>query len=44
MILIGPDMLEKLQYRFQRAKIDPDAIEDVYDGELYKQHTCFGGF
>jgi len=43
-ILIGPDIIEKLQYRFQWAKIDSDAIEDVYDGELYKQHSCSGEF
>lgn len=40
----GPEMIEKLQYRFRRNKIDPDAIEDVYDGELYKEHACPGGF
>jgi len=37
-------MIEKLQYRFQRAKINSVAIEDVYDGELYKQHSCSGEF
>lgn len=37
-------MIDKLQYRFRRSKIDADAIEDVYDGELYKQHSCPGGF
>ena len=30
-------MIEKLQYRFRRHKADPGAIEDVYDGELYKR-------
>ena len=25
-------------------QMDPDAIEDVYDGELYKKHACPGGF
>ena len=33
-------MIKKLQYRFSRTKIDPGAIEDVYDGELYKKHSC----
>lgn len=37
-------MIKKLQYRFSRTKIDPGAIEDVYDGELYKKHFCPGGF
>lgn len=37
-------MIKKLQYRFSRTKIDPGAIEDVYDGELYKKHSCPGGF
>jgi len=40
----GPGMIKKLEYRFRRNKKDPDAIEDVYDGELYKEHTCPGGF
>ena len=40
----GKDMIEKLQYRFQRTKMDADAVEDVYDGQLYKQHSCPGGF
>ena len=37
-------MIKKLQYRFSRTKIDAGAIEDVYDGELYKKHFCPGGF
>ena len=32
-------MIEKLQYRFRRTKFNENAIEDVYDGELYKQHA-----
>ena len=43
-ILIGPEMIEKFQYRFQRTKINPDATEDVYNGELNKRHSCSGGF
>lgn len=30
-------MSEKLNYRFIREKINFDAYEDIYDGELYKQ-------
>ena len=37
-------MIKKLQYRFTRTKIDPGAIEDVYDVELYKKHFCPRGF
>lgn len=37
-------MMEKLQYRFRWTKINEDAIEDVYDGELYRKHACSGGF
>ena len=37
-------MIEKLQYRFTRVKVDPEAIEDVYDGQLYKEHSSPGGF
>lgn len=37
-------MIEKLQYRFTRVKLDPEAIEDVYDGQLYKEHSSPGGF
>ena len=32
-ILIAKDMMEKLQYRFRRTKINEAATEDVYDGE-----------
>ena len=37
-------MIEKLEYRFKRNKEDVGAIEDVYDGELYKKHSCPGDF
>ncbi|XP_068727677.1 uncharacterized protein [Montipora capricornis] len=43
-ILSRPEMIEKLEYRFKRNKEDVGAIEDVYDGELYKKHSCPGGF
>ena len=29
--------MEDIQYRHKRVKKDPEAIEDVYDGLLYKQ-------
>jgi hypothetical protein len=37
-------MIEKLQYRFKRKKACGDAIEDVYDGRLYKELSGPGGF
>ena len=37
-------MIEKLQYRYKRTKIDLDAIEDVYDEEPHKKHCSLGGF
>ena len=37
-------MIDKLQYRSRRVKVDPEAIEDVYDGQLYKEHSSPGGF
>lgn len=37
-------MTEKLQYRFTRKKADKDAVEDVYDGKLYKEFCGAGGF
>lgn len=39
----GKNMIEKLQYRFRRTKLNEKAIEDVYDGELYKA-TCLPGW
>ena len=43
-ISIDPGVTEKLQHCLCRTKIDHDAIEDVYDRELYKKHACPGGF
>lgn len=37
-------MIEKLQYRFKRVKLDPEGIEDVYDGQLYKTYSSPSGF
>lgn len=33
-----------LQYRFNRDKFSKSAIEDIYDGLLYKEHMGDGGF
>lgn len=35
-LLSRPNMFESLQYRFHREKRHPDAIEDIFDGEMYK--------
>ncbi|XP_068724371.1 uncharacterized protein [Montipora capricornis] len=40
----GPEMIDKLEYRFRRVKMDSEAIEDVYDGKLYKKYSSPGGF
>ncbi|KAK3744830.1 hypothetical protein QZH41_008812 [Actinostola sp. cb2023] len=40
----GPELQQKLRYRFSREKENAEAIEDVYDGELYKRHFQNGGF
>ncbi|CAB4028732.1 Hypothetical predicted protein [Paramuricea clavata] len=37
-------MIEKLQHRFSRKKVCNDAIEDVYDGKLYKEFFRPGAF
>ena len=39
-----PGIANDLNYRFTRQKKDPDAIEDIYDGEKYKQLCQPGGF
>lgn len=38
-----PGFLQLLEHRFTRVKKDPDNIEDIYDGELYKQHMGING-
>ena len=43
-LLIGPGVLEKLKYRFNRQKKSETAIEDVYDGCLYKKLFADDGF
>lgn len=37
-------MLELLKYPARRTKISPDAIEDIQDGLLYKQHFDSDGY
>ena len=41
---VGPGMIEKLKHRLFREKLGADAIEDVYDGKLYKEFVGHGGF
>ena len=36
--------MEKLDYRFNRRKHSETAIEDVYDGRLYKKLAANNGF
>lgn len=43
-LLQGPGVLEKLHYRFNRQKLSETAIEDVYDGRLYKKLSVNNGF
>ncbi|KXJ20607.1 hypothetical protein AC249_AIPGENE9404 [Exaiptasia diaphana] len=43
-LFADPKFHEKLQYRFRRKKLDDLAIEDVYDGEIYRQLSNDGGF
>lgn len=35
---------DKLQFRFNRRKINNDNLEDIYDGGLYQEHFLEGGF
>lgn len=44
LIYIGPGMIDLLKYRFTRNKKDQNAMEDVYDGVLYKDLSKPGGF
>ncbi|XP_044019490.1 uncharacterized protein LOC122859872 [Aphidius gifuensis] len=39
-----PDIYDQFQYRFTRTKRRIDALEDVYDGELYKRLSEPGEF
>jgi len=43
-ILSGPEMIDTLEYRFRWVKMDSGAVEDVYDGKLYKKYSSPGGF
>ena len=43
-IYVGPGMSDLLKYRFSRDKKNQTAMEDVYDGALYKELSKPGGF
>ena len=38
-----PEFMQLLKHRFIRIKKDSDNIEDIYNGELYKQHMGING-
>lgn len=37
-----PGFLEDIQYRFNRHKLNPDNIEDLFDGTIYKEVVATG--
>lgn len=37
MTYLGDDITKALTYPWSRNKINPTNIEDIYDGEIYKQ-------
>lgn len=37
-----PGFLNDLQFRFRRQKKSPGNVEDIYDGEIYKEHVRMG--
>lgn len=37
-------ILESLRYKYNRIKINPDAIKDIYDGDMYKELSEPGNF
>ncbi|XP_043460897.1 uncharacterized protein LOC122497697 isoform X1 [Leptopilina heterotoma] len=39
-----PNMAEALRYKYNRIKLDEEAVEDIYDGEQYKLLSEPGGF
>ena len=41
---LGPEVPDFLQYRVTRQKQNSDAIEDIFDGQLYKKHFGEDGF
>ena len=43
-LFVAPGVLDKLRYRFRRQRLDESALEDVYDGHLYKQLSTGDGF
>ena len=38
-----PGFLDRIKHRFMRKKQKQNAIEDIYDGSLYKEHMKNGG-
>ncbi|XP_052129331.1 uncharacterized protein LOC127750829 [Frankliniella occidentalis] len=42
-LFLRPGFVEKLLFRFQRVKKHEDNIEDIYDGNLYKEQTANNG-
>ncbi|CAH3106744.1 unnamed protein product, partial [Porites lobata] len=43
-LLSRPEVPDFLQYRVTRQKQNSDAIEDIFDGQLYKKHFWEDGF
>lgn len=41
---LEPGMQQKLKYRINRRKCNPNGIEDLYDGRLYKELFDCDGF
>lgn len=39
-----PNIHEALRYKFNRVKLDPNAMDDIYDGEMYKNLSEPGNF
>ncbi|XP_070408783.1 uncharacterized protein [Nothobranchius furzeri] len=42
-MFLKPGFQEKLNFRLNRTKTDPNNIEDLYDGEVYRQLVDGGG-
>ena len=39
-----PRMAQALRHRFSRIKSDPQAVEDIFDGDAYKELCSDNGF
>lgn len=42
-LLSNPEIYGQLDYRFTRQKKNEDALEQIYDGKMYKKYTGEGG-